>query len=114
MHAPARHAQIEMRRIPRIHDDRMQLCPIGRAILCAARTAAIIGVVVKTRNTVPRLAAVLAAEQGLWGCARVPDARLADMAWVSQKVWSTERSSSPIAALGKAGRVASLQLFPMS
>src|SRR5215475_8694508 len=76
MHTTARHAEVEMRRVARIDDDRVQLRPVRRAVLYGAHPFPVLRVVVDKRKRHPSDATILGAEQPLWRSARIPDARL--------------------------------------
>ena len=53
-YAAARHADVEMPRVARIDVDRVQLGPIGRAVLLAAGPLGVHRVIVETRKPAPR------------------------------------------------------------
>ena len=71
---------VEVRRVARVDDDRVQLGAVGRAVLLAAHPRAVLRVVVEPGHRLPGDAAVLGAEQALRRGARVPDAGLARVA----------------------------------
>ena len=99
-HAAARHADVHMRGVARVDQDRVQLRAVRRAVLVAAAPRLAVGMLVESRHAFPRRAAVRRAEQSLRRRARIPDARLAR---VSRR--EPERViDDAAAALGECGR----------
>ena len=80
MHAAARHREVEVLRIARIMDDRMQLRAVGRAVLRRAHPSAVLRIVVDGGSRRPGDAAVFRSEQALRRGAGVPDVGLAGRA----------------------------------
>src|SRR5437588_10368648 len=72
--AAARHADVYVRGVAWIDQDRMQLRAIGRAILIATAPLLAPRVRVESRNAFPRRATVTRAEQTLRRRSRVPHA----------------------------------------
>ena len=75
--AAARHADVQVLRVARIDEDRVQLRAVGRAVLVAAAPRLALRMLVEAVDTRPGRAAVGRAEQPLRRRARVPDAGLA-------------------------------------
>jgi hypothetical protein len=75
--AAAGHAEVEVPRVARVDQDRVQLAAVGRLVLVGADPGRLVRVVVEAGHGRPVDAAVVASEEALGRRARVPDARLA-------------------------------------
>lgn len=78
--AAAGHGEVEVRRVARVDQDRVQLAAVGGLVLVAADPAVLLGVIVEAGDRRPGDAAVVAAEQALGRGAGVPGAGLAGVA----------------------------------
>ena len=65
MHPSARHGQVELRRVSRVDEDRVELRAVRCPVLRTAGARAKLGVVVEAGHGLPRDAAVLRAEEPL-------------------------------------------------
>ena len=79
-HAAARQPDVEVRGVARVDDHRVQHRPVGRVLLRPLGPRLPHRVVVPAAHRLPRVAAVVGAEQALRRAAGVPDAGLARVA----------------------------------
>ena len=100
-HAADRDAEVQVLRIARVDEHRMQQLAVRRAE--AGRPLRAHRVIVEARHRLPCVAAVLRAEQARRRAAGVPASRFDAWPGVSQKTASTERCVSPSVALRNAG-----------
>ena len=73
--AAAGHPDVQVARVERVDEDRVQLAAVGRAVLVAAAPRLARGCSLNPATPIPGRAAVVGAEQALRRGARVPDAR---------------------------------------
>ena len=76
VHPAARHADVQVRRVARVHEDGVELRPVGRSVLGAAHPLPVTRVVVQAGDRVPGGAAILGPEKPVRRGAGVPGAWL--------------------------------------
>ena len=111
VHAAAGHGEVQVRRVARVDDDRMQFRSVRCAVLHAAHPFTVLRIVVDAGKRRPRRAAVFRAEESLRRGAGVPHARLVRQAGLQPEGVIDRASLLPFFRLGECGRL--LYLLPL-
>src|SRR5512143_3753859 len=80
VHPTAGHREIQMLRVARVHDDRMQFGAVRRAVLHGAHPLTVLRIVINVGEWLPGDSSVIRAEQTLRGGAGIPGVWLVRMA----------------------------------